>query len=50
MNDFYIFWSICLETGYLIGKFTSEYIYDHSDNFLEAYSGCESERNKCKKN
>jgi|UniRef100_A0A6C0DW46 hypothetical protein len=44
MNDLYIFWSICLETGYFIGKITSEYICDSSDKLLETYGGCERTR------
>lgn len=44
MNDFYTFWSICLETGYFIGKITSEYICDRSDKLLETYGGCERTR------
>jgi len=49
MIDVYTFWSISFERGYFFGKIISEYIFDRSDKFLEAYGGCESERNKCKK-
>ena len=50
MIDVYTFWSISFERGYFFGKFISEYIFDRSDKFLEAYGGCEQPRgNKCKK-
>jgi len=51
MIDVYTFWSISFERGYFFGKFISEYIFDRSDKFLEAYGGCERTRgqDKCKK-